>query len=133
MPSTSCAGRGRGARGSATVEFLAVTILTAVCLLGIGQMAIWVWARNVAVTAVHEGARTAAETGRPLGVGTERARAVLQDGLGRSSRAFVVDVAQDGETVAVRARGVAPAIFPFLPAFDVRVEATAFDEDRVLR
>jgi hypothetical protein len=135
MRSTSSGGRSRtsGERGSTVVEFLAVTILTVVCLLGIAQLAVWVWARNVAVTAVHEGARTAAETGRPLSDGSRRARDVLEDGLGPGSGRFSVDVAEDGGTVAVRARGTAPMIVPFLPAFPVEVQADAFDEDRVLR
>jgi hypothetical protein len=135
MRSTSSGGRSRarGERGATVVEFLAVTILTVVCLLGVAQLAVWVWARNVAVTAVHEGARTAAETGRPLRDGSRRAREVLEDGLGASSGRFAVEVAEDGGTVAVRARGTAPMIVPFLPAFPVEVQADAFDEDRVLR
>ncbi len=114
------------------IEFLAVTILTVVCLLVVVQMAIWVWARNVAVSAVHEGARTAAETGRPLDDGVVRTRSLLRDGLGSSGRAFVVEADQDGDSVAVRARGAAPMIIPFLPRFDVEVQATAFDEDEAL-
>jgi hypothetical protein len=135
MRSTSCGGSGRasGEHGATVVEFLAVTILTVVCLLGVAQMAVWVWARNVAVTAVHEGARTAAETGRPLGDGPRRAREVLEDGLGSSSGRFTVDVDEQDGTVAVRARGPAPVIVPFMPSFTVEVEADAFDEDRVLR
>lgn len=115
------------------IEFLAVTILTVVCLLAVAQMAVWVWARNVAVSAVHEGARTAAETGRPLGDGVVRTRTLLRDGLGSSGQGFEVDAAQEGDTVAVRARGTAPLIIPFLPRFDVEVQATAYDEDEVLR
>lgn len=115
------------------IEFLAVTILTVVCLLALVQMTVWVWARNVAIAAVHEGARTAAETGRPLDDGAVRARSLLQDGLGANGRTFDVEIAQQGETVAVRARGTAPVIIPFLPHFDVEVQATAFDEDDVLR
>jgi hypothetical protein len=110
-----------------------VTILTVVCLLAVVQMTVWVWARNVAVSAVHEGARTAAETGRPLDDGVLRARSLLQDGLGAGGRSFDVEIAQVGETVAVRARGTAPMIIPFLPSFDVEVQATAFDEDEALR
>jgi hypothetical protein len=120
-------------RGSTVVEFLAVTILTVVCLLGIAQLAVWVWARNVAVTAVHEGARTAAETGRPLSDGPRQARAVLEDGLGASSGRFSIDVAEEGGNVAVRARGTAPVIVPFMPTFPIDVQADAFDEDEVLR
>ena len=135
MRSTSCADRPRaqGERGSTVVEFLAVTILTVVCLLGIAQLAVWVWARNVAVTAVHEGARTAAETGRPLSDGPRRARDVLEDGLGANGGRFSIDVAEVGGNVAVRARGSAPVIVPFMPTFPIEVQADAFDEDEVLR
>ncbi len=118
--------------GATLVEFLAVSLLTVVCLLAVAQMAVWVWARNVAVSAVHEGARTAAETGRPVGDGTARARMLLADGLGGGGRAFVVDAAQKGDVIAVRAHGRAPVIAPFLPAFEIDVRATAYDEDRVL-
>ena len=115
------------------IEFLAVTILTVMCLLAIAQMAVWVWARNVAVSAVHEGARTAAETGRPLDDGVAQTRSLLQDGLGGSGRGFCRRGGeQDGNQVAVRARGTAPLIIPFLPRFDLEVQATAFDEDDVL-
>jgi hypothetical protein len=115
------------------VEFLAVTILCVLCVLGIAQMAVWVWARNVAVTAAHEGARTAAERGRPLDDGVARTRGVLRDGLGSAARDFAVEIAQDGDAVAIRARGEAPHIVPFLPTFAVDVRASAFDEDAVLR
>lgn len=137
MRSASFAAEGRleaspGEAGATIVEFLAVALLTVVCLLGVAQMAVWVWARNVAVSAVHEGARTAAETGRPVDDGTARARALLVDGLGGGGRGFAVEAAQEGEVIAVRARGRAPVIVPFLPVFEIDVRATAYDEDRVL-
>jgi len=115
------------------VECLGVSILIVVCLLGVAQLAVWVWARNVAVSAVHEGARVAAETGRPLRDGRERARALLHDGLGGGAVRFEVGVDQVGDEVAVRARGRAPQILPFLPRFDIDVQADAYDEDAVLR
>jgi len=133
MRSTSCAADpARGDAGSTMVEFLAVTVLVVVCLLGLAQLAVWVWARDVAVSAAHEGARAAAEQGRPLGDGIARTRALLHDGLGASSDGFEVEAAQSGNTVAVRARGTAPVIVPFMPSFAVEVQATAFDEDDVL-
>jgi hypothetical protein len=137
MRSTACADKavGDGAesgRGSTLVEFLAVALLTIVALLGIAQMAVWVWARNVAVSAAHEGARTAAERGRRLDEGVGRARVLLRDGLGNGGDRFAVDAAQEGDVVAVQAQGDAPAIVPFLPRFAIRVRATAFDEDGVL-
>jgi hypothetical protein len=104
-----------------------------VCLLGLAQMAVWVWARNVAVSAAHEGARTAAERGRPLGDGTVKTRAVLRDGIGGGAGSFAIETRQEGDAVTVEARGRAPVLVPFLPEFSVDVRATAFDEDVVLR
>ena len=135
MPSVSSEAdldRRRGERGATIVEFLAVALFTVVCVLGIAQMAVWVWARNVAVSAVAEGARTAAETGRSPDEGAARARLLLHDGLGGRATVFQVEAAQAGDSVAVRARGAAPRLVPFLPEFAVDVNATAFDEDAVL-
>jgi hypothetical protein len=113
------------------VEFLAVAMLTIVCMLGVAQFAVWVWARNIAVTATHEGVRTAAEEGRPLGDGSLRTRQVLEDGLAGAGRRFEVETEEQGTNIVVRARGVAPRIVPFLPAFEIDARASALDEDAV--
>ncbi len=125
-------GRASGEAGGATlVEFLAASLGAIAALLAVGQMAIWVWARNVAVTAAHEGARVAAESGRQLDEGSARAEALLRDGLGASASAFSVEIAQEGSVVGLEARGDAPRIVPFLPSFPIAARATAFDEDEV--
>jgi hypothetical protein len=113
------------------VEFLGVLLLAVVALMVILQMSLWLWARNVAVNAADEGARTAAEMGRPLTDGSARTRAVLHDGLGGASSRFAVAATQEGDAVVVRTRGVAPSIVPFLPPFTIDSEARAFDEDAV--
>jgi hypothetical protein len=115
--------------GATVVEFLGVTLLVAVATLVLLQMAFWVWCRNVTVNAADEGARTAAELGRPLTDGEARTRSVLHDGLGGTAARFAVHAAQDGDAVVVVASGLAPKIVPFLPSFTVRAEARAFDED----
>jgi len=121
----------RGERGSSVVEFLAVTVLVAFALLVLLQMALWLWARDVAVNAADEGARAAAEVGRPLADGSARTRAVLHDGLGGAADRFVVEAREDGEGVVVEAVGPAPRVVPFLPDFVVRATARALDEDTV--
>jgi TadE-like protein len=113
------------------VEFLAVAILVVVSLLGLAQMAVWVWARGVAVSAAHEGARTAAEAGRSIDVGVARTRSLLRDGLGASADRFRVESDEADGVVALVAVGQAPVIVPFLPAFTVEARATARDEDDV--
>jgi hypothetical protein len=119
----------RNERGATVVEFLGVTLLIGAALLVLLQMAVWLWARDVTVNAADEGARAAAEMGRPLGDGEARTRAVLRDGLGAAARRFDVHAAQAGADVVVVASGAAPRIVPFLPSFTVHAEARAVDED----
>jgi hypothetical protein len=136
MRSAVCAAErpgGRGQAGATIVEFLAVAVLTVLALLGVAQIAMWTWARNVAVNAAHEGARTAAEAGRPLDDGVARTRALLRDGLGRGADAFAVEAAGTGREVRVSARGEAPSLLPFMPRFTMTVRANAFDEDALAR
>ena len=91
----------RDERGTTIVEFLGVTLLVAAAVMVLLQMALWVWCRNVTVNAADEGARTAAELGRPLADGEARTRSVLHDGLGGSAARFAVHAAQDGDAVVV--------------------------------
>lgn len=107
-------------------------LLTVAALMVVIQMSLWLWARNVTMNAADEGARTAAEMGRPLSDGEARTRSVLHDGLGGSANRFRIAAAQDGNTVVVHAVGVAPRIVPFLPVFEISVDAAAFDEDEAL-
>ncbi len=118
-------------RGTVIVEFLGVVLLTVLALVSIAQLAIWVWARDVAATAAHEGARTAAEAGRPLEDGTARTRELLHDGLGRAGTTFEVATVQVDREVAVQARGTAPSLVPFLPRFTIVATGHAMDEDAV--
>lgn len=120
-------------QGATVVEFLGVMLLIVAGLMVVIQMSVWIWARNVTMNAADEGARTAAEAGRALGDGAARTRLVLHDGLGGVAAGFQVATGQDGDTVVVRANGVAPRIVPFLPAFAVSAEARAFDEDEALQ
>jgi Flp pilus assembly protein TadG len=119
----------RDERGTSVVEFLGVTLLISAAVLVLVQMAIWVWSRNVVVNAADEGARIAAELGRPLGDGEQRTRSVLRDGLGSAGTRFVVHAVQDGDAVVVVATGSAPSLVPFLPSFTIRADARVLDED----
>jgi hypothetical protein len=125
--------RHAGERGATIVEFLAVAVLAVVALLGVGQIAIWTWARNVAVNAAHEGARVAAEPGRPLDDGVARTRQLLHDGLGGRASAFAVAAGQAGDEVEIDARGDAPVVLPFMPTFTITATAHVLDEDAALR
>ncbi len=107
-------------------------LLATLALMVLIQASMWVWARNVVVNAADEGARTAAEAGRPLFDGALRTRSVLYDGIGVRAGQFAVAATQDGASVVVEVRGDAPQLVSFLPAFTVTATARAFDEDAVL-
>jgi len=129
---SSAAEVGRDEGGATVVEFLGVMVLAVVGLMVLIQASLWVWTRNVVVNAADEGARVAAEAGRPLGVGTDRTHSVLHDGLAGGADRFAVMTEQDGDSVVVAVRGEAVRIVPFLPAFEVTARARAYDEDEVL-
>ena len=120
-------------RGATVVEFLGVMLLIVAGLMVVIQMSVWIWTRNVTMNAADEGARAAAEAGRPLGDGATRTRSVLHDGLGGAAASFQIEAGQDRDTVVVRANGVAPRIVPFLPELALSAEARAFDEDEALQ
>ena len=87
-------------RGATVVEFLGVMLLIVAGLMVVIQMSVWIWARNVTMNAADEGARAAAEAGRPLGEGAARTRSVLHDGLGGAAASFQIAAGQDvGERV----------------------------------
>jgi hypothetical protein len=121
----------RTERGSTVVEFLATMLLMLAAFFVLAQLATWAWARNVAVSAAHEGARLAGEAGRPLVDGESQTRLLLKDGLGSAGSRFAVAAQQEGSTIAVVAHGSAPSIVPFLPRVVINVRATAFDEDHL--
>src|SRR3954447_24541956 len=128
MRCNSCVAE-REQQGTTIVEFLGVTLLVGAAVMVLLQLALWVWCRNVTVNAADEGARTAAELGRPLADGAARTRSVLHDGLGGTAARFAVRAVQGGDAVVVVATGAAPRIVPFLPSFTVHAEARALDED----
>lgn len=122
----------RGERGSILVEFLGATLASLAGLLVIAQMGLWIWAQNVAVTAVAEGARRAAESGGNPLEAVERARVMLGAGLGRRGDRFLVEVQLGSRTISVHARGEAPVVMPTWPGPPIEARATALLEDPVL-
>lgn len=119
--------------GSILVEFLGVALLALGGLLVVVQMGLWIWARNIAVTAAAEGARRGAESGGGRVEALERTRAMLGAGLGRSGDRFTVEVRLGPRTISVHARGEAPVVLTALSLPPVEARATALLEDLVLR
>lgn len=86
-------------------EFALGLMAFILAVLGALHFAIAVHARHVAETAAVEGARWAAVEPADIGRGEARARAVLQDGLGRWSHDYTVQGVDQGDTVLMRVEG----------------------------
>ena len=113
----------RGELGQSMVEFALVLPLLLVVLVGVVQFALAYHARDVATTAVQEGARLAAAEGRTPAEGAARAREVLESGLGKTGTGFTVTAQDDGEIVIVETAGDYPLFIPWLAGRSVEIEA----------
>ncbi|WP_062208788.1 TadE/TadG family type IV pilus assembly protein [Demequina oxidasica] len=68
--------------GSATVEFLLVSVLVVAVALGVIQLAIALHVRNILISSAHEGAQYAALADKSLDDGEARAEVLLHGSLG---------------------------------------------------
>jgi hypothetical protein len=114
-------------RGSATVESIFAIVMLAVLTLGAVQVAFVLYARNVLVSAAHEGVRASIERGAAGG----DAAPVISSVIRRAAGGLVSDVAVDAEVspaggrevLRVKVRGTVAAFGPV--PFEIPVTATA--------
>jgi len=105
--------RGENERGSAVVDFLLVSLLATVLMLGVVQLALTLHVRNVLIDSAAEGARYAALDGHDLHDGVARTRALIEAAL---PAPYTQDVragmtTQDGVSlVQVQVRGPVPVL-----------------------
>jgi hypothetical protein len=104
--------RGRHFAGQALVECALVLPVMLTLTLGLLQVLLYIHARDVLVSAVHEGARLAAEDGRQLDDGYARARALVSAGLGSAVTPVRVEAVLDDDVVILRAD---TSLRPILP------------------
>lgn len=120
--------RGRlidGEAGQSTLEMaLALPVLLMV-LLGVVQFALVHHARSVVMTAAQEGARFAAAEERTAMDGIDRARGVLQSGLGPTGAAFDVAGWTTPESAIVEVTGAYPLTIPWVASEGIPLRATA--------
>jgi Flp pilus assembly protein TadG len=114
-----------GERGQSMVEFALALPVLLLILIGVVQFALVYHARDVASTAVQEGARLAAAEGRTPAEGAARAHEVLESGLGPSAGGFAVTAQSTGETMVVRTEGDYPLFIPWVTGRSIPIEATA--------
>jgi hypothetical protein len=104
--------RSRRVVAQALVEFTLILPLVIVLTLGVVQVALYAHARDVAISAVQEGARLAAEDGRTLAEGRQRAQALISAGLGTSADPVTISGSMDSDTAHL---SLAATVHPVLP------------------
>lgn len=114
-----------GERGSTAVELAFALPVLLVALVGAVQFALVHHARNVAATAVQEGARVAAGADGRLLDGAVRTREVLRAGLGPTGEAFGVSVEDRGETVVASATGGYRLFIPWVSGGELPLAVSA--------
>ena len=83
----------RSSSGSAPLEAIFAMLVTLTLALGIVQVALTLYARNVVVAAAHEGARAAVELGSSRMDASRVAQDTISDSAGRLVNDLAVDVA----------------------------------------
>lgn len=118
----------RDERGSSPVEFVLVGTLLTVLTLGVLQLALAVYVRNVVHDAAVEGAYHAALADTTPAEGAERSRTVITQAIGSAYTGdIVVGTSNTGghETVVVRIRTSLPVIGLIGLPYALEVEAHA--------
>lgn len=121
-------------RGSAPVQAAFAMFFLTVLALGVTQVVLALYARNVAMSSAHEGARAAVEVGRWTGDAEEVARRTVDDAAGglfhRLQVGAVVRERAGIVTVRVRVRGSVRTVGP-VPLL-MPIDATAVARGRGL-
>jgi hypothetical protein len=122
-------------RGSAPVEFALVSVLLLLLLLGVLQVAVYLYVRDIAVASAAEGARYAANADISSAEGAQRATEVLgrgagHDVAGRLTCTGTEETGVDGLRLSgVRCAGALPVFFaPLGGVLPLRVSARAIEE-----
>jgi Flp pilus assembly protein TadG len=116
----------REERGSAPVETIGAIVMLVVLTLGAVEVAFALYARNVVMSAAHEGARAVAERGAVAADARELAAAVVARSAGGLVDGLAVDVTTTGTTVRVSVRAKSAPFGPVPVALPLRASATSF-------
>ena len=127
----------RNDRGSAVVEFALVSVVLLLLLLGVLQLAVYLYVRNIVAASAAEGARYAANADVDAEQGAARAEEILRRGAGRSvaDRVTCVGRAELGDgglrLAGVECAGMLPVFFaPIGDPLPLHVTARAVEEGR---
>ncbi|MFE9933675.1 TadE/TadG family type IV pilus assembly protein [Streptomyces sp. NPDC005533] len=126
QPADRTGGLACGDRGESSLQMAIVFPFVILLTVAVVQAAMWVHARNVALTAAREGVAAARTYQSPEGAGADRARETLGRIAGDSLRAPTVSTAGSTATdVRVTVTGSAPSMLPGLSGLSVSQSASA--------
>lgn len=104
--------------GAAVVDFVMISVLLVFLLLGVLQVAVYFYARNVVASSAADGARYAAAEGVAAGAGGTRAAQLMRQGLDAGDASAIhcegvpaVDAASGLAVETVRCRGQIRLLF----------------------
>jgi len=117
------------------VEFVLVAVVAVVAggvVVAVAQLGLFLWERNALMGSLSEGARVAAAEGRTVGEGQRVAVELWRRSVGgRVAGAVLVEGAEVGGVVVLRAQGTLPSFVPGVPGLPVRMAARMSKEERL--
>ncbi|MGG8410352.1 TadE/TadG family type IV pilus assembly protein [Streptomyces sp. 12297] len=114
-----------GDRGESSIQMAIVFPVVILVTVIVVQAAMWVYARNIALTAAREGVSAARTYQAPEGAGAARARETLGRIAGDSLTGSQVATSSTGTEVRVTVTGQAPSLIPGLSGMSVSQSASA--------
>ena len=112
-------------------EFSLVAALALTITLALLQLAIYLYQRNVVMTALSEGARVAATSGRDPADGRKATCTLLGQAIGDRCERIQVTVREHDGLIVLTAAGTLPGYLPMVPDLPIRLSAVMHDEDEL--
>lgn len=120
------AGRSWGDRGESSIQMAIVFPFVILVTMAVVQASMWVYARNIALTAAREGVAAARTYQAPEDAGAARARETLGRIAGNSlAQSTVSTSGSTAGEVRVTVTGLAPSMIPGLAGLSVSQSAGA--------
>jgi hypothetical protein len=116
-------------RGSALVESIFGIVFLMILSLGVAQLALTLYGRNVVIASAHEGARAATELGRDPGEAEAIALRTTRSATGSLVDDLEIEVVTEpvgnDDLVTVRLRGRLAAVGPVPITIPVEIQASS--------
>ncbi|MGW1768226.1 TadE family protein [Streptomyces sp. NPDC002073] len=114
-----------GDRGESSIQMAIVFPFVILVTVAVVQASMWIYARNIALTAAREGVTAARTYQAPEGTGAARARETLGRIAGDSLAGSQVSTSSTSTDVQVTVTGHAPSLIPGLSGISVSQSASA--------